>query len=115
MIPGDVVLARVPEGPVVDRKPRPAVVVATLPSLVPTLLLCGISSRTENRLDGWDLLVESNHPDFGASGLHVPSVIRPSWLVSFPDDGLRRLGRIGDDTLDALRGRIISALGGATK
>ena len=114
-MPGDVVLARVPEGPVVDRKPRPAIVVATLPSLVPTLLLCGISSRIDNRMEGWDLLLDASHPDFGASGLHVPSVIRPSWLTSFPDDGLRRLGRIGDETLDALRGRIISAVGGSAQ
>jgi mRNA interferase MazF len=115
MIPGDVVLARVPEGPVVDRKPRPAIVVAKLPSLVPTVLLCGISSRIDNRMDGWDLLLDTDHPDFGPSGLHVPSVIRPSWLASFPDEGLRRLGRVGDETLDALRSRIILALGDASR
>ncbi len=108
------VLARVPEGSVVDRKPRPAVVVATLPSLVPTVLLCGISSRIENRVDGWDLLVDVGHPDFGPSGLHVPSAIRPSWLASFPDGGLRRLGCISDDTLNTLRGRIISVLGSSS-
>lgn len=110
MTPGDVVLARVPEGPLVDRKPRPALVVASLPALVPTVLLCGISSRIDNRLDGWDLLLNPDHPDFGPSGLHVSSVIRPSWIASFPDVGLRRLGRVGDATLAEIRSRIISTL-----
>jgi hypothetical protein len=105
-------LARVPQGPIVARKPRSALVGATLPSLVPTVLLCGISSRIDHRMDGWDLVVETGHVDFVHSGLHVASAIRPSWLVSFPDDGLRRLGRIGEETLAVIRGRIVAALGG---
>lgn len=110
MTPGDVVLARLPEGAVTGRKPRPAIVVATLPSVMPTVLLCGISSRIDNRIDGWYLLIDANYSDFAASGLHVASVIRPSWLASFPDQDLRRLGQVGAETLATTRRSIISAL-----
>ncbi len=110
MISGDVVLARIPLGSVVDAKPRPALVVAALRSLTPTVLLCGISSRVDASIEGWDVVVDASHPDFAASGLHVPSAIRPSWLVTFPDNDLRKLGRVGDDTLRTVRSRLISAL-----
>ncbi len=115
MTPGDVVLARVPEGSTVDTKPRPALVVATLPSVVPAVLLCGISSRLGNRLEGWDIVLEADHPEFSGTGLHVASVIRPSWLATFPDTPMRVLGRVGEETLGLVRRRLITALGGTTQ
>jgi len=110
MTPGDIVLARVPEGSAVDTKPRPALVVARLPAVRPAVLLCGISSRVANRVDGWDIVVEADHPDFAETGLHVPSVIRPSWLVTFPDRPMRLLGRVSDETLHLVRRRLVGAL-----
>lgn len=110
MIPGDVVLARLPEGPSIGGKLRPAVVIASLPALVPTVLLCGISSRVHRRVDGRDIVVGTDHPDYATSGLHVPSVIRPSWLLSVPDDGMRRLGRVSEPTLNHVRLLVIGAI-----
>jgi hypothetical protein len=58
----------------------------------------------------WDVLLTIDHPDYLLSGLHVPSVIRPLWLGTFPDNPVRLLGNVTDDVLDTVRFRIISAL-----
>ncbi|MBI5949980.1 MAG: hypothetical protein HY875_17730 [Chloroflexi bacterium] len=105
-------MARVPEGSTVDTRPRPALVVAVLPAVVPALLLCGISSRVANSLEGWDIILSPDAADFTSTGLHVPSVIRPSWLVTFPNAPMRLLGRVSDETLGLVRQRLVTVLEG---
>jgi len=108
--PGTIVLARIPQGSIVDTKPRPALVVAKLPGTVESVLLCGISSRLLISIEGWDVLVDHQHPDFVGSGLHVPSMIRPSWLAAFPTAGLMAIGSVSRATVNEVRLRLASVL-----
>jgi len=110
MKPGDIVLARVPSGTELPAKLRPALVLAVLPGAVEeAVLVCGISSRTDRVLAGWDVPVEEAARPL--TGLKVPSVIRPSWLATFGSGkGLRRLGELDSETLSAVRARVAAAI-----
>jgi mRNA-degrading endonuclease toxin of MazEF toxin-antitoxin module len=110
MKPGDIVLARVPSGTDLPAKLRPALVLAILPGAVEeTVLVCGISSRTDRVLAGWDVPVEEDARPL--TGLKVPSVIRPSWLATFGSGkGLRRLGELDLEILGAIRARVATAI-----
>ncbi len=60
-------------------------------------------------LAGWDVPVEEDVRRL--AGLKVPSVIRPSWLATFGSGkGLRRLGELDPETLDAIRARVATAI-----
>lgn len=95
----------------VDTKPRPALVVCELPAAIPTVLICGISSRLELIQPAWDILLEAVSPGFQDTGLAVSSVIRPSWLATFPRSAeFQALGRVSPQTLVEVRRRIANAI-----
>ena len=103
MSPGDVVIARVPTGSNVDAKLRPALIIAILPGAVEeAVLLCGISSRLDRVLDGWDVLLSGE--SLSTSGLKVPSVVWPSWLATFStQESLRRIGSVDERVVEGVR------------
>ena len=107
MTPGDVVLARMPQDSGASPKLRPALVLAPLPGPYQTALLCGISSRWQSLLTGWDELVQAGDTDFASSGLHRLSAIRLSFLyAAAPADITGLIGRIDQARLDRLRQRL---------
>ena len=110
MSPGDVVLARVPSGSNAPTKLRPALVLAVLPGAVEgSVLVCGISSRIDRVLDGWDVVLSAGA--LARSGLKVASVIRPSSLATFSQqDTFRRLGRVDASILEDIAGLLASAI-----
>jgi mRNA-degrading endonuclease toxin of MazEF toxin-antitoxin module len=112
MKPGDIVLANVPSGSSLPGKLRPALVLAVLPGAVEdAVLVCGISSRTDRILAGWDFQVPAAAR--ASTGLKVPSAIRPSWLATFSaGQGLRRLGEVDPVSLGVVRERIVTMLSG---
>ncbi|MGK2965967.1 MAG: type II toxin-antitoxin system PemK/MazF family toxin [Tepidiformaceae bacterium] len=109
---GEIVLLRMPADAGRVGRVRPAiVVVANLRGMYPSALLAGISSAVERSVAGWDILIASESPEFRDTGLHVSSVIRPSWLVTVPSSAdLPLLGTVPDSVVRAVRSRIADAL-----
>ncbi len=107
MTPGDVVLARMPQAGGAPPKLRPALVLAPLPGPYQNVLLCGVSTRWQSLLAGWDELVQPGDSDFASSGLHRASAIRLSFLyATAPPDITGLIGRIDQARLDRLRQRL---------
>jgi mRNA interferase MazF len=56
-------------------------------------VVCGISTQLRQEVPGFDELIRPWDPDFLASGLKAPSLIRLGFLAVLPQDWL--LGAIG--------------------
>jgi mRNA interferase MazF len=107
MKPGDLVLVSLPVRGAAPWKLRPALFLADLPGAFQTVLLCGISTVLENVASDWDELIKSSDPDFASSRLHRPSTVRLSYLFAvYPQQIQGKIGRVGDDRLDRLLGRL---------
>ena len=87
----DIILTPLPQ---VDGivKNRPALLLRELPSFG-GFLVCGISTQIDQAVPGFDEVISSADPDFGASGLLAASVIRLGFLAVLPRQ--RILGAIG--------------------
>jgi mRNA interferase MazF len=107
MTPGDVVLARMPQAAGAPTKLRPALVLAPLPGPYQTAVLCGISTRWQSLVPGWDEMVQPGDSDFAGSGLHRASAIRLSFLyAATPADITGFIGHIDPARLARLRQRL---------
>lgn len=88
-------------------KVRPAVVLRRLPGDYGDWLICMVSSRVDQRVEGFDEVVSPGDHDFPESGLKVSSVIRVTRLAVC--DGLTPLGSIGhldESRLSRIRKRL---------
>ena len=102
---GQVVLAELPQ---VDgrKKVRPALLLKQMPGRG-HWLVCGISTRHYEFVEGFDILLDAKHPDFSSSGLLEPSIIRLGFLAVLPTEHLKgSIGDISDNTYQ----KIISTL-----
>lgn len=107
MNPGDIVLVLMVGAVPGTFKLRPALFLAPLPGPYQTILVCGISTRLGKLLPNWDEAIQPSDPDFVASGLHSPSIIRLSYLHAVKDSEVRGIiGSIAADRLKRLRTRI---------
>lgn len=110
MNPGDTVLVPIPETSG-RAKLRPAVIVAVLPGVYQSLLICGISTQTHALEPNWDDPIEPSDPDFATSGLHRASVVRLSFVrAASPADIARPIGQIDPLRLTRLRQRLSDRL-----
>jgi mRNA interferase MazF len=92
---GDVVLTRFPFTDLAGASVRPALVVSD-GAVGQDLVLTAISSVVRGSLPPTDLLIDTTHPEFSATGLRVASVIRLHRLVTVEQSVVvRRLGKIG--------------------
>lgn len=96
MMEGRVVLARLPQADGA-LKTRPALVLRMLPPFG-DLLVCGVSSQLRQEVLGFDELLTPVSPDFAASGLHRPSLIRLGYLGVLPI--LSIIGEMGHISLE---------------
>jgi len=93
---GDVVLTRFPFTDLTGSSVRPALVISD-GAIGNDLILAGISSVVRQTAPSTDVLIDTSHPEFKASGLRVASVIRLHKLVTVDRAVVvRRLGRIGN-------------------
>lgn len=107
MIPGEVILIRLPQLGGLAPKLRPALLLADLPGPYQNLLLCGISTQLHQLQANWDELVQPGDADFPASGLHGASVIRLSYLYAAdPGEIAGVIGAIDPGRLQRLRQRL---------
>lgn len=88
---GDVALARLPQADG-ETKSRPVIVLRAMP-FPGDFLVCGISSRLQQRVDSFDQIISPGDADFKASGLLKESLIRLGFLAVLPQN--RIIGSIG--------------------
>lgn len=88
---GDVVLTPLPQADG-EIKPRPALLLRRLPPFG-DFLTCGITSKLERAVRGFDDVIRRSDADFGPSGLIADSVIRLGFLAVLPRS--RIVGSIG--------------------
>jgi mRNA interferase MazF len=91
MTEGDVVLTSLPQADGLVKN-RPAIVLRSMPPHG-DFLVCGVSSQLHQEVVGFDEAIKPGDPDFAASGLKAPSLIRLGFLVVLPVTSF--LGAIG--------------------
>lgn len=107
--PGDILKASLSQsdGAV---KVRPVLLIAILPHFG-DYLVCGISSQLQHYTKDFDLLIDKKHPDFLASGLIKPSLIRLSFIASIPAFYIEgSIGGISQATLNVIKNNLINFL-----
>lgn len=57
-------------------------------------LLCSISSKLHNEVKGVDIVIDKEHPDYVASRLKYPGVVRVAHLFTLPEKMIE--GTIGN-------------------
>jgi mRNA interferase MazF len=88
-------------------KIRPAIVIRRLPGEYDDWLICMVSSRLIQSLDGFDEVISNEDADFITSGLKVSSAIRVARLaVCHGSAMLGSIGRIDDTRLHRVRNRL---------
>jgi mRNA interferase MazF len=111
MIPGEIVLLRLPQPDLLPGKLRLVLVLSALPGPFGDVLVCGVSSQWRQEIPQWDERLSLDEPDFATSGLKVASVIRLNWLAAVnPNVSAGTLGFIGEDRLLRLRQRLAAQL-----
>lgn len=98
---GQIVLFRFPQTDLIQGKLRPALLLGKLPGPYDDWLICMISSQTQHCVQEFDEIVQENAPDFAASGLKAPSVIRVGRLAVVEGEVL--LGAIGEISSERLQ------------
>jgi mRNA interferase MazF len=105
MSPGDVVLSRVQQSDG-RLKTRPAVVLSRVPPYQ-DLVICGISSKIQREVAGFDDVILKTDPEFTRTGLKVDSLIRLGLLATIPTTAVAgALGSISDERLRLLQRRL---------
>ncbi len=92
---GDVVLTRFPFTDLTGVSLRPALVVSQGP-IGQDIILVAITSILRDTIVPTDYTVDTTHPEFALTGLHVTSAFRMHKLAAVERSVIvRRLGRIG--------------------
>jgi mRNA interferase MazF len=111
VIPGEIVLLRLPQVDMGPGKLRPVLVLSELPGRFGDILVCGISSQLHQEIPSWDERVTPTDTDFATSGLKAASVIRLNWLAAVsPRASVGSLGSIAPERLTRLCQRLAAHL-----
>ena len=104
---GQIVLVSFPYTNLADAKLRPALMLRQASTSFDDWLVCMVSSQTQHAEDGLDEILTSSDPDFSATGLKVPSVLRLSRLAVLDGELLvGSIGTISDERLMRIRQRL---------
>jgi mRNA interferase MazF len=113
--PGQIVLLKFPQTNLRAGKLRPALLVCRTPSQYDDWLVCLISTQAKQYLEGIDIILREEDPDFVESGLHGWSVIRVTRLAVVSEKMfLGPLGKIGKPMLQRVREAISAWILGGT-
>lgn len=100
---GKVVLIPFPFDDLSATKIRPAVCLTNPVGKHSHVILALITDRIQTDLLETDIVFDTNHPDFAASGLHKPSTIKLDHLITVRESLIRReLGAVSSDTQDQI-------------
>ena len=89
-------------------KSRPAVL---LKEVLPynDWLLCIVSTKIHNQIEGLDILLDKSHPDFSDSHLKTASLIRVGILYTIPINFIEgKIGSISNKTYTAIINNLIA-------
>lgn len=93
-------------------KVRPAVVLRRLPGDYDDWLICMVSSKIDQKIEGFDEVVCPDDDDFAESGLKVSSVIRITRLAICHGPALLgSIGHLEENRLSRIRARLSEWLG----
>ncbi len=110
---GQLALLRFPLADTAGSKLRPVLVLRRLPGAFDDWLVCMVSSRLHQSLDGFDEVVTTESDDFSSSGLKAESVIRISRLAVVSRSALLgSVGTISAMRLNRIRQRLVAWLTG---
>ena len=111
MKPGDTILIPFPFTDLSSTKLRPAVVLSIIQvGSDRDIILACVSSRTEHA-SKFDIVVDSNHPEFATTGFKVSSVILARKLVTLLENlAVRRLGSLGSNLQSDLNSKLKALL-----
>lgn len=107
-IAGQIVLFNFPHTDLGTGKHRPALLLAPLPGNYDDWLICMISSKLSQYIEGFDEIINEDSADFIRSGLRTASVIRTTRLAVVSGDIL--IGAIGEISTERLM-RVKNSLG----
>jgi mRNA interferase MazF len=105
--PGHIVLFRFPRTDLQGGKLRPALLLGKLPGDYGDWLICMISSQMRHYIPGFDEILQVDDPDYVASGLKLPSLIRVGRLAVVEETILvGSVGHIDSHRLERIKGRL---------
>jgi mRNA interferase MazF len=108
---GDVVLVDVPYLDAVRSVRRPALVVCDTSQML-DVIIAGITSRIRSPLPLTHCVLDSNHPDWSASGLRLDSAIRCDRLFTVAHANIHgKLGQLSAATMQQIDDSLKVALG----
>jgi mRNA interferase MazF len=111
---GQIVLFSFPQTDQTAGSLRPALVIRGLPGRRDDWLVCMISTRLHQRVEGLDEVVAEADPEFSASGLRRASVIRVTRLAVVAGEILHgSIGRLSGRRLQSIRTRLAHWILGA--
>jgi mRNA interferase MazF len=111
MIKGKVVLIPFPFDDLSTTKIRPAVCLTNPVGKHCHVILALITDRIQTDLLETDMVFDTNHPDFAASGLHKPSTIKLDHLITVRESLIRReLGALSPATQNQLTEKLCKLL-----
>ncbi|MDE0635170.1 MAG: type II toxin-antitoxin system PemK/MazF family toxin [Candidatus Poribacteria bacterium] len=94
-----------------ELKYRPAIVLREMPAPYRDLLVCGVSTRLDQNIQGFDDIISPSDADFALSGLRSESLIRLSFLAVIPRRLVRgTIGNISEERYNRLRQRLVDYL-----
>lgn len=104
---GQIVLFRFPQTDLAIGKLRPALLIAPLPSDYDDWLVCMMSSRSRQAIDGIDELISTSDVDFPATGLKSETVVRLTRLAVVADSVfIGSIGELSETRMQTLRSRL---------
>jgi len=111
MTKGKVVLVPFPFDDLSATKVRPALCLTNPVGKHSHIILAFITSQIPTNLLETDIVLDTSHPDFTASGLHKPSTIRLDHLMTVRKSLIQReLGTLSSDTQDKIAEKLCKLL-----
>lgn len=108
---GELVLARFPFTDMTNAKLRPLLVLAEVPGPFRDFIVMFISSQLNQAVLELDLILDTNHPAFAASGLKVASVFRIGKVAALSESLLvGTLGQLDPSVFHEIVGRLTNLL-----
>ncbi len=93
-----------------SHKPRPVWLLKQMPPFQ-DWLVCGISTQLRQFVANFDEMLDEEHPDYGISGLVLPSIIRLGFLSVLPENRIQGIiGNVSEATYQRLINNLVAHL-----
>ncbi len=113
MTRGDIVLIKFPFSDATTTKVRPALVISSdqYNRLNTDPIFVALSSKISNAFS-YDILIDNNDPEFPATGLKAPTLIKSDKIARITrSHAVRQLGCLGPNVLNKVDAKIREVLG----